>query len=308
MQVLRRNPEHARPFLKWAGGKSQLLLDLRARLPASFGGYHEPFLGGGALYFDLMENGRLRGGAQLSDVNTNLLDAWIALRDDVEGVISALQNHPNDERHFYAVRAQEPADLSLVERAARVIFLNKTGFNGLYRENSSGRFNVPFGRYANPPICDEPNLRAVSRALQGTSIEVRDFRAVIDRAKAGDLVYFDPPYAPVSTTSSFTAYAKGGGFGEAEQRALRDTALELARGGVHVVLSNSDVPLIRELYRDFQVDVVLARRNINSKADRRGEVQEVIARPRIDAPPAAGGFGVGGTDTTPVSFGEREGR
>jgi DNA adenine methylase len=270
--------EPARPFLKWAGGKAQLLPEIVARVPASFGGYHEPFIGGGAVFFALAAGGRLGGGASLSDVNPNLVETWRAIRDDVEGVIAALGPHVNEAEHFYRVRALEPGALTLAARAARVIYLNKTGFNGLYRENRSGRFNVPFGRYANPTICDAPNLRAVSKALQGVSIEVRDFRSVLERAVPGDFVYFDPPYVPLSSTASFTAYSRGGGFGPEEQRALRDVFAELAARGVHVLLSNSDVPIVRELYRGFRIEQVWARRPINSNPDARGAVAEVLVR------------------------------
>jgi DNA adenine methylase len=268
----------ARPFLKWAGGKAQLLPDLLARVPKKFTAYHEPFIGGGALFFALTAGDRLRGGASLSDVNANLVEVWVAIRDDVEAVIAALAPRVNTEEHFYAVRALDPGALTLAERAARILYLNKTGFNGLYRENSSGRFNVPFGRYANPNLCDAVNLRAVARALAGVSIEPRDFRSVLERAEPGDFVYFDPPYVPVSATSYFTAYSRGGGFGPAEQTALRDVFAQLAGRGVHVLLSNSDVPFVRELYAGFRIETVWARRNINSNPDARGAVAEVLVR------------------------------
>jgi len=270
----------ARPFLKWAGGKTQLLPALLARLPEAFGAYHEPFVGGGALFFALADAKRLRKGATLTDVNPALIDTYRAVRDHVGEVIELLRTRRNDRDEFYEVRAWEPAALSLPQRAARVIYLNKTGFNGLYRENSKGRFNVPFGRYTNPTICNEPGLEAASRALQGVTIEVRPFEAVLEHAASGDLVYFDPPYVPVSTTASFTAYAKDG-FGEAQQRRLGQVATELAAQGVYVVLSNSDTPLVREIYGDpavFHVDTVPANRAINSRADRRGPVNEVIVR------------------------------
>jgi DNA adenine methylase len=266
----------ARPFLKWAGGKAQLLPEILARVPARFGCYHEPFIGGGALFFALAGGARLGERALLSDLNPNLVQTWAAIRDDVDGVISALAPHVNHEDYFYRVRALEPASLSPAVRAARVIYLNKTGFNGLYRENRAGRFNVPFGRYVNPNTCDEPNLRAVSRALQGVSIETRDFLSVLDRARPDDFVYFDPPYVPVSATASFTAYSRGGGFGHAEQTALRDAFSELASRGVHVLLSNSDVPFVRELYAGFRIEQVWARRPINSNGAARGAVAEVL--------------------------------
>lgn len=274
MTLSRLPADRARPFLKWAGGKGQLLPELLARLPGTFGAYHEPFVGGAALFFELRARGRL-SRAVLSDANPVLVDTYTAIRDDVEGVIAALGAHRYDRDHYYTVRAWDPATLPAAGRAARVIFLNKTCFNGLYRENSRGQFNVPFGRYANPRFCDGENLRAVSRALQGVEIRREEFGGVLDRAVAGDLVYFDPPYEPASATASFTAYHKGG-FGRDQQQALRDVFATLAGRGVHVLLSNSDVPFIRDLYAGFRIDRVLAARSINSKADRREAVGEVL--------------------------------
>ncbi len=264
----------AHPFLKWAGGKTQLLPELLARVPASFGRYHEPFVGSGALFFALRSRG-LAAKASLSDANGPLIETYQAIRDDVEGVIEALSRHRNEEAHFYQVRALDPSTLAPAERAARVLYLNRTCFNGLYRENRSGRFNVPFGRYANPRICDEENLRAVSRALEDVGIAQREYAGVARRARPGDLVYFDPPYQPLSATSSFTSYDRHG-FGEEDQRGLRDVFTALAARGVSVMLSNSDTPLVRELYAGFRIDRVWASRAINSRGDRRGKVAEVI--------------------------------
>ncbi len=261
-------------MLKWAGGKGRLLPELLARLPASFGAYHEPFVGGGALFFALVGAGRL-GRVYLSDANAALIDVYLALRDDVEGVIAALRHHRYERDHFYRVRAQQPEELSLPERAARVIYLNKTCYNGLYRENSTGQFNVPFGRYVNPTICDEPNLRAAAAALQGVDISRRRFDSVLDYAKPGDFVYFDPPYVPLSSTANFTSYDRAG-FGPDDQRQLRDVFAELGRRGVRAMLSNSDTPFVRELYAGFHVEQVLAARAVNSKASGRGKVAEVL--------------------------------
>ncbi|MEK7865266.1 MAG: DNA adenine methylase [Planctomycetota bacterium] len=267
-------PPDARPFLKWAGGKTQLLPELLAHIPAEFGRYHEPFVGSGALFFALRARG-LAARASLSDANRPLIEAYKSIRDDVEGVIAALSAHKNEEERFYEVRGLDPATLPPAERAARILYLNRTCFNGLYRENRSGQFNVPFGRYANPRICDEVNLRAVARSLKGVSISLRGYARVRTVAKPGDLVYFDPPYQPVSTTSSFTAYDRHG-FGEEDQRRLRDVFAELATRGVRVLLSNSDTPRVRELYAAFRLDRVWASRSINSRGDRRGKVAEVI--------------------------------
>jgi DNA adenine methylase len=259
-----------RPFLKWAGGKGQLLAELRTLVPALRGRYFEPFLGGGALFFDLLPKRSV-----LSDVNAEIVACYATVRDCVDELIRSLKKHRYDVDHYYAVRDSDPAALSPVDRAARTIFLNKTGFNGLYRVNSSGKFNVPFGRYAKPLICDEPNLRACSAALAKTEIVTCDFEESASRAKRGDFVYFDPPYVPLSRTAAFTAYARGG-FGRDQQQRLANVFDRLARRGVHVLLSNSDVPAIRELYADYRIDVVKAARAINSKGSRRGPVSEVL--------------------------------
>lgn len=259
-----------RPFLKWAGGKSQLLGGLRAKVPASFGRYFEPFLGGGALFFALRPS---RG--VLSDVNREIIDCYTAVRDDVTGLVAALRDHRYESKHYYAVRDTDPAKLSLLERAARTIFLNKTGFNGLYRVNRAGKFNVPFGRYAKPAICDEDNLRACSAALANVELVAGDFETAASRAAAGDFVYFDPPYVPLSRTAAFTAYAPGG-FDLGAQARLAAFFGKLADRGVALLLSNSDVPEIRKLYARYRIDTIEASRVINCKATRRGPVNELL--------------------------------
>jgi DNA adenine methylase len=259
-----------RPFLKWAGGKGQLLAELRVRIPALRGRYFEPFLGGGALFFDLLPKKGV-----LSDVNAEIVECYATVRDRVDELVRALKKHRYDVDHYYAVRDADPAGLSPVERAARTIFLNKTGFNGLYRVNSKGKFNVPFGRYAKPLICDEANLHACSAALAKVELVTCDFEESASRAKKGDFVYFDPPYVPLSRTATFTAYARGG-FGRDAQARLAGVFDRLARRGVRVLLSNSDVPEIRELYRAYRIHVVKAARSINSKGSRRGPVSEVL--------------------------------
>ncbi len=259
-----------RPFLKWAGGKSQLLGRLQARVPPSYGRYFEPFLGGGALFFALRP---ARG--VLSDVNREIIDCYTAVRDDVTGLVAALGDHRYESKHYYAVRDADPAKLSLIERAARTIFLNKTGFNGLYRVNRAGKFNVPFGRYAKPAICDESKLRACSAALANVELVAADFERAACRAAAGDFVYFDPPYVPISRTAAFTAYAPGGFDLDAQSR-LATVFGQLAERGVAVLLSNSDVPAIRKLYAAYRIDVIEATRVINCKATHRGPVREVL--------------------------------
>lgn len=266
-----------RPFLKWAGGKRQLVPELLATIDAAgpIRRYHEPLLGGGALFFALARAGRLRRPACLSDVNRNLIDAYLALRDDVDLVIRHLKEHRrrHSESYFYRIRDAKPRAPS--RRAARIIYLNRTCFNGLYRENSKGRFNTPFGHYAAPMICDEENLRAVASALGKADIAARDFGCVLELAERGDLVYFDPPYHPVSKTSRFTSYSRDG-FGAGEQRRLSEVAAVLAGRGVKVVLSNSMTDFTRELYRGFHCREVLAARSINSRADRRGKIPEAL--------------------------------
>ncbi|MEO1480633.1 MAG: DNA adenine methylase [Myxococcota bacterium] len=267
-------PRRPKPFLKWAGGKSKLLPEILKRFPARFRRYHEPFVGGAAVFFGL---GPER--ASLSDINDELVNAYRSIRDDVDGVIAALQHHEATEEHFYAVRGQAREALAPVESTARTIFLNRTCFNGLYRVNRKGQFNVPFGRYANPKICDRDNLHAVSAALQGVEIEHRSAFEVAGRARKGDLVYFDPPYDPVSKTASFTSYTRQG-FGDQEQERLAGVCRELDRKGVRFLLSNSDTDFIRSLYEGFQIDQVFVRRPINSRADRRGPVAEVLVSNR----------------------------
>ncbi|MBX3258642.1 MAG: DNA adenine methylase [Labilithrix sp.] len=272
----RRESPAPRPFLKWVGGKTQLLEQMTPLLPRSWSRYFEPFVGGAALFFD-QRTRRPDMPAFLSDVNAELVSCYVAVRDDVDAVLDALDEHVYASDHYYEVRAQRPAELPPAKRAARTIFLNKTGYNGLYRVNRSGQFNVPFGRFTKPLFRDVENLRACSRALRDVSIEHGDFSQVLERAKKGDFVYFDPPYVPVSPTSDFTAYVPGG-FGETEQRKLADVFRKLAKRGVHVMLSNSDTPFVRELYQGFAVDEVYASRSVNSNAARRGKLTEVVVR------------------------------
>ncbi|HET9959220.1 MAG TPA: DNA adenine methylase [Polyangiaceae bacterium] len=263
-------PAPARPFLKWAGGKGQLFDQIARHVPENFAKYHEPFLGGGAMFFGLRP-----ANARLSDINEELVGCYVAIRDQVEKVIAALKPHTYDKEHFYEVRDKDPRRLKDPARAARMIYLNKTGFNGLYRVNASGKFNVPFGRHTNPLICDEVNLRACSAVLQTTELSTSDFERVLDEARSGDFVYFDPPYVPISDTAYFTAYVPGG-FGWDAQKRLHAVFEELERKNVMALLSNSDVPELRKLYAGYRVNKVTATRRINSDALGRGKMSEVV--------------------------------
>jgi DNA adenine methylase len=272
-------PGRPRPFLKWAGSKKQLLAAYHGFYPPpdKVGTYHEPFLGSGAVFFHLR---RLLPDvpAQLSDNNAELITTFRTVQQQATEVITVLGRHARKhcEAHFYEVRDQRPADLdSDVERAARFIYLNKTCFNGLYRVNSKGQFNVPMGRYAQPSIVDPEALVRASQALRGARLDSGHFAQVLERARPGDFVYFDPPYVPVSGTAYFTAYTKGD-FGPEDQGHLAWVFRELAERGCRVMLSNSDTPLVRELYCRYTILDVLARRSINSKSDRRGPVREVV--------------------------------
>ncbi|WP_293364976.1 DNA adenine methylase [Phenylobacterium sp.] len=260
--------------MKCAGGKARLVPELLARAPKTFGAYHEPFVGGGALFFALRPR-----RAFLSDANPDLIAAYEAVRDRPKALAERLETlaetHAADPKStYYQIRSERPR--SGLHRAARLIYLNKTCFNGLWRVNSKGEFNVPIGDYKRPTLFDAFNLGACSTALNVATLNAEDFRRVADRAIAGDLVYFDPPYVPLSETSSFASYAAGG-FGPQDQADLRDLALVLKRRGVHVLLSNSGCEEVERLYsKDFQIHKVKARRSINSKKAGRGAVVEYV--------------------------------
>lgn len=265
-----------RPFVKWAGGKRQLLSALLHRVPGSFRAYHEPFVGGGALFFALFEQKRLSGKiARLTDINRELINAYQVVRDRVETLIALLSTFKNDQDFYYEIRALDPARLDAVQRAARFIFLNKTCFNGLFRENRKGQFNVPFGYYKNAQFCAPNDLRAASWALRNVCLEVASFVEIEQVCSPGDFVYFDPPYAPTSKTASFVAY-NSSGFDEQAQRQLATLVRLLAERGVHVLLSNSSVPFTKQLYGGLRVETVAARRAINSCGEKRGSVEELL--------------------------------
>jgi DNA adenine methylase len=269
-------PTKPKPFLKWVGGKRQLLPEILKRLPEKFRDYHEPFLGGGALFFELSHRKAFRM-AFISDMNPDLVDAYCAVQDHAAELIRALKKHPHNREYFEKIRAKDPARMDRVGRASRLIYLNKTCYNGLYRVNASGQFNAPFGRYKNPLICDEANLRACAEALRNTVIQREPFEAVLTESKKGDFVYFDPPYDPVSKTASFSSYAKAGFRAEDHER-LRDVFAKLDKKGCHVMLSNSHTPFTRALYKGWNLETVSANRAVNSRAAGRGAVKEILVR------------------------------
>lgn len=266
----------AQPFLKWAGGKRQLLPEIRKYVPQKFKTYYEPFVGAGAVLFDIQPR-----KAVINDINLELINTYKVITTNIDELIEHLHRHKNDEKHYYKVRDLDRTEgfkqLSPVERAARIIFLNKTCFNGLFRVNSQGQFNVPYGKYKNPNIVNETVLRAVHHYLNSNDVSIHneDFKTVVAKASKGDFIYFDPPYHPVSDTSSFTGYSLDG-FNKDDQIRLRDTFAELDSKGCKVLLSNSATDFIKDLYSDFHIEIVSASRSINSVASKRGKIDEVL--------------------------------
>ena len=271
------------PFVKWAGGKAQLLSQFEPYFPTSLRRYVEPFVGGGAVFFHLWRLGRLRGKeVLLIDRLEELINCYRVVRDQVEALIGKLGRHEagkTDREYYYDIRSwdRQPGYLrrSGVERAARFIFLNRTCYNGLYRVNRRGEFNVPFGRYRNPTICDAPNLRAASLALQGVQLLSADFARCLEGAHERVFVYLDPPYYPLSETASFTSYTADD-FGADDQRRLAEVFRQLDQRGCQMMLSNSCTPFIEELYHGYEQVQVRASRPISARADRRGAVAELL--------------------------------
>lgn len=268
------------PFVKWVGGKGRIIPQLEPLLPPGVDKMRhvEPFVGGGALFFS-----RLPKRALLCDINPSLINTYTSIRDDVDGVIAGLEKLAvgHGKERYYATREKynelKKAGGNPTQRAAMFIYLNKTCFNGLHRVNRRGEFNVPIGSYKNPRIVDPAGLHVASDVLKRAKIVESGFDGLLKSARPGDFVYFDPPYEPVSTTASFTSYTKNG-FNQEDQTRLRDVYNELDRRGCKLMLSNSDVPFIRELYKDHNIDIVAAPRAINCNARRRGKVSEVVVR------------------------------
>ncbi|MDQ3295246.1 MAG: DNA adenine methylase [Myxococcota bacterium] len=265
----------ASPVIKWVGGKTKLLPELLARLPDRFGRYYEPFAGGAALFFRVAPS-----RAVLADSNADLINLYSAIAEDHAAVVRRLQHHrtAHSEAHYYEMRErwnQQRPSWNAAERAAAFIYLNKTCFNGLWRVNRSGAFNVPIGRYIDPPICVPEALRAAHEVLARAELRCGDYKTAVSTATRGDFLYFDPPYDPLTPTASFTSYTANV-FGPDQQRELAETARTLVSRGCKVMLSNSDTPFIRTLYKGFQIDRVKCSRAINSNAAKRGDVDEVI--------------------------------
>lgn len=265
----------ATPFLKWAGGKTQLLPRLAAFFPADIPHYVEPFLGGGAVFFFLRGRGALTGEVTLADINAELINAYAAVQNDLDALLELLETHraAHGREHFYAVRAQ-PC-VGGVVGAARTIYLNKTCFNGLYRVNRRGEFNAPMGAYKNPSIYDEAALRRASDALAGVRLVVQGFKERMRTVGAGDFLYLDPPYVPLSSTASFTGYIPGG-FGAGDQEALAQSVREADGRGARFVLSNSYTETVCRLYAGFRIERIPATRRINCDGAKRGPVDEAV--------------------------------
>lgn len=270
---------HAAPVVKWVGGKRQLLPQILPLIPKRMSAYCEPFLGGGAVLFALQPRRAL-----VNDLNQDLITVYRVIKENADALIEHLSHHENTPEYFYRIRdldrdREAYAALSDVEKASRLLYLNKTCYNGLFRVNASGAFNSPYGHYRRPNIVNEQTIRGVSRYFNSCDITFfsEDFAAVLDRVPRGGFVYLDPPYDPVSDTASFTGYNRGG-FGREEQVRLKACCDALTARGVKFLLSNSATPFIRELYSSYHVSIVQARRAVNSVASRRGAIEEVLVR------------------------------
>lgn len=271
--------ESRKPVIKWVGGKRQLLPEITPRFPQTFQRYCEPFLGGGAVFFSLQPEKYL-----VSDVNPELINLYTVIRDNVDELIHHLSTMQVSAEEYYRIRSLDRDESTWektthTQRAARTIYLNRVGYNGLYRVNRAGQFNVPYGRHNNPRILNEETLRALCEYLNDAEGQIlcASYEEAVPHLTAGDFVYFDPPYDPVSPSANFTHYTRDG-FTRENQIALRDTCRDLHERGVKFMLSNSSTPFIHELYAEFHVEKVHARRSVNSNASRRGTIHEVLVR------------------------------
>lgn len=266
------------PILKWVGGKRQLLADIMPLICKNCSTYVEPFVGGGAVFFELQPKKAL-----INDFNAELINVYMTVRDEPEELIKKLEEHnkKNSEEYFYNLRALDRSleyiEMTGVEKAARIIYLNKTCYNGLYRVNSAGQFNSPYGKYKKPNIVNEATIRAMSKYLQNPKITIKqgDYREALKGLRKGAFVYLDPPYMPISSSSSFTGYTENG-FSYEQQVALKNECDKLKEKGISFLQSNSDCSEIRELYKEYEIRTVQAKRSINSDANKRGEISEVL--------------------------------
>lgn len=267
--------EGPKPFVKWAGGKRQLLDILVKESPDKFNNYYEPFLGGGALYFKLWSNDKIKK-AFLNDSNAELVNTYKVIQKRVGELVEELKTskYKNNSTNYYEIRSKKLEDN--IERAARFIYLNKTAYNGLYRVNSNGGFNVPYGKYSNPKILDEDNLQLVNESLKNAKITCGDFKDIFSKTKKKDYAYFDPPYHPL-TNGSFTKYTKND-FTSKDQERLQKCFTSLTKKKVYTMLSNSDTNYIQELYKNHIISKVYATRQINCKADKRGKITELLIK------------------------------
>ena len=265
-------------FIKWAGGKKQLLKQFKPYFPKKVNRYFEVFVGGGAVSFYIMENKKPKY-VFLSDINEELINAYQIIKKDVGSLIIELEKlkESHSKENYYKIRAEDPKSLSHLNRASRFIYLNKTCFNGLYRVNSKGGFNVPMGSYKNPSIVMEKELREISKLLKDVEIKVMGFEDITKITKRGDFIYFDPPYYPLKDKPSFTTYTKGN-FLEKEQEQLAEVFKKLDKKGCNVMLSNSNTKFIKELYKDYKINFVKANRMINCDGAKRGKIKEVVVR------------------------------
>jgi len=266
-----------KPVIKWVGGKRQLISEIKKNMPLEYNRYFEPFIGGGALFFELKEKDSF-----INDYNPELTNLYEIIKTKPHELIKDLKKHSNSEEYYYALRALDRESesykkISKVKKASRFIFLNKTGYNGLYRVNKKGQNNVPYGRYVNPTIFEEENILACSRHLQSTTITTGDFENIKEHIKEGDFIYFDPPYVPLNATSNFTGYTDKG-FDEDMQFRLKELCDYIDKRGAYFLLSNSYTDFILDLYQDYEIVTVEANRALNCKGDSRGKIKEVLVK------------------------------